>query len=156
MRKFIAAVAAIAAISAAAPAWADTDTDNMDVTLNVNKACSVLANPLTFSATFVGGSAIDAQTSVTAKCTVGTTYDISFGNGLHFNTGSSTRELSNGTDNVPYGLYSDTARASALTLISGTGSGNDQAYDVYGRIPASATAVPTGTYTDTVVVTLTY
>jgi spore coat protein U-like protein len=66
----------------------------------------------------------------------------------------------NGTDTITYGLYTDVNRtdpwgAPPSDHVSGTGNSNAQTLDVYGRVPAQTTP-PTGTYTDTVVVTVTY
>jgi spore coat protein U-like protein len=58
------------------------------------------------------------------------------------------------------GLYKDAARtqlweSSAGEQVTGSGAGTVQNLPVYGRIPPQATP-PAGTYSDTVVVTVTY
>jgi spore coat protein U-like protein len=60
---------------------------------------------------------------------------------------------------VDYGLYSDPGRALPWgtdedSIVPGTGNGVEDAYPVYGRIPPQAAAP--GSYSDTVVVTITY
>ena len=157
MRKLLVGFAAVAAFSAAAPAAAQTVTGDMQVTLNVANTCTLAVNNLTFNANFVGGTAIDAQSSATARCTKDTAYNVTFNDGL--NAVSGQRNMISGAVSVPYNLYSDsgrTAQIGASTQLAGTGTGSDQTVNVYGRIPASAAAVAAGTYVDTVTVTLTY
>ena len=63
-------------------------------------------------------------------------------------------------DSVIYGLYQNAARsvpwgtANASTL-GGTGTAATQTIPVYGRVPGQVTPPP-GTYSDTVVATVTY
>ncbi len=61
---------------------------------------------------------------------------------------------------IPYNLYSDTGRATAIgiatTAYSGTGSGAVQTVNVYGRIPAGSALPSAGSYVDTVTITVTY
>lgn len=75
---------------------------------------------------------------------------------------ATTRRMVSAGRYVVYGLYQDAARSkpwgtntgSGETL-SGTGTGLTQSHTVYGRV-APQSAPPAGTYTDTVVVTVTY
>ncbi|WP_423141342.1 spore coat U domain-containing protein [Parablastomonas sp. CN1-191] len=158
MRNLIIGFASLAALGTAMPAAAATVVNqDMTVTLNVANTCTLAVNNLTFNANFIGGTAVDAQSSAVAKCTKDTAYNVTFGDGA--NVASGQRNMKNGTVLVPYNLYSDSGRTAALsssTQIPGTGTGSDQTINVYGRIPASAAAVAAGQYTDTVTVTLTY
>lgn len=63
---------------------------------------------------------------------------------------------------VVYGLYKDAGRsqpwgdgATPGSTVAGTGTGAAKGYTVYGRVPPQTTPTP-GTYSDTVVVTVTY
>lgn len=63
---------------------------------------------------------------------------------------------------MTYGLYKDAARSQPWgdattpgSTVAGAGNGLVQQLTVYGRVPPQTTPSP-GTYTDTVVVTLTY
>jgi spore coat protein U-like protein len=62
---------------------------------------------------------------------------------------------------VTYGLYRDAARSLAwgattgVNTASGTGTGTTQTLTVYGRV-APQTTPKAGTYTDTIVATVTY
>ena len=145
MRKFLIGFAAVAAVASAAPATAQTVTGDMQVTLNVANTCTLAVNNLTFNASFVGGAAIDAQSSATAKCTKDTAYDVTFSDGL--NAVSGVRNMKSGSVVVPYMLYSDAGRTAALaaaTKITGTGTGSDQTINVYGRIPGVNLEIASG------------
>jgi spore coat protein U-like protein len=65
-----------------------------------------------------------------------------------------------GPETITYGLYRDSARSLvwgslAGSTVSGSGNGTATAHPVYGRVPPQATPPP-GTYSDTVVATVTY
>ena len=100
-----------------------------------------------------------AAAGVSATCSAGTPYTVAMGDGLA-STGSMQRRMSHGADRMTYGLYKDVSRSSAWGSAGGnrssaTGSGIAQPFTVYGRIPSQVTP-PAGTYTDTVVVTVSY
>jgi spore coat protein U-like protein len=78
------------------------------------------------------------------------------------NAAPTARKMSKGAETVTYGLYKDTNRSQPWgdattpgSTVAGTGTGAAQVLTVYGRVPPQTTPTP-GTYTDTVVVTLTY
>jgi spore coat protein U-like protein len=62
---------------------------------------------------------------------------------------------------VTYGLYRDSARSQAwgstagVDTVSGTGTGLTQTLTVYGRVAPQTTPTP-GTYSDTIIATVTY
>ncbi len=66
-----------------------------------------------------------------------------------------------GEEEVTYQLYRDRNRIEPwgsntnTDTVAGTGSGSSQAFTVYGRVPRQTTPPP-GTYTDTIVVTVTF
>jgi spore coat protein U-like protein len=73
------------------------------------------------------------------------------------------RRLTSGANTLNYSLYTSGTYGtvwgdgtSGTAAVSGTGSGASQTFTVYGRIPSGQTSVPTGVYTDTVSVTVTY
>lgn len=85
-----------------------------------------------------------------------------------YSSSFSPRKMASGANRLNYDLYTDAAH----TIIWGDGSGGTQTvsdslalsllgavtwdHAAYGRIPASQTTVPPGSYADTVIVTLTY
>ena len=69
--------------------------------------------------------------------------------------------MTNGSSTINYSLYTTSARTTVwgntvgTDTVAGTGNGASQAYTVYGRVPAQSTPSP-GTYSDTVVLTISY
>jgi spore coat protein U-like protein len=71
--------------------------------------------------------------------------------------------MAKGAERVTYGLYKDVAFSQAWGDVSqgpswvqsGVGTGAQQSYTAYGRVPAQTTPSP-GLYADTVVATVTY
>lgn len=131
------------------------------VNANVAANCLVSVGNVDFGTRGVLSANVDAQGSVTATCTAGTTYTISLSGGTA-NAAPTARKMSKAAETVTYGLYKDTNRSQPWgdattpgSTMAGTGTGSAQVLTVYGRVPPQTTPTP-GTYTDTVVVTLTY
>jgi spore coat protein U-like protein len=131
------------------------------VNATVAANCLVSVGNINFGNNGVLNHNVDATGSVTATCTAGTPYTISLGPGSA-NAGPTARKMVKGAEAVTYGLYKDTTRSqpwgdanTAGSTVAGTGTGSAQVLTVYGRVPPQTTPTP-GTYTDTVVVTLTY
>lgn len=130
-----------------------------NVQANVIPNCRVTAQNINFGNHGVLDTQVDANGGLGVTCTPGTAYTVGLNNGLS-GTGPTARRMMLGSRSVVYGLYKDAARSqpwgnSGGTLTSGTGAGTAQNLTVYGRVPAQTTPSP-GTYTDTVVVTVTY
>lgn len=101
----------------------------------------------------------DQTASVTLQCPSGTAWQIGMGAG-QYNAG--TRRMRNPSGAyVSYGLFRNAGRTLAwgdslgVNTVSGTGTGSPTPVTIYGRIPAQGSAA-TGSYQDTVIVTLTY
>jgi spore coat protein U domain-containing protein, fimbrial subunit CupE1/2/3/6 len=134
-------------------------TPTFTVTASIAKNCTVSAQNIDFGTQGLLTANIDAQGSVTATCTDSTPYTIGLDNGLH-GTAPTARKMSSGSATVTYGIYLDSGHSQPWgnttgSLQSGTGSGLAQTYTTYGRVPPQTTPAP-ATYSDTVVVTLTY
>ncbi|MFN0192865.1 MAG: spore coat protein U domain-containing protein [Aestuariivirga sp.] len=123
--------------------------------------CTVTATNLDFGAQTLLNNTVDASNSVSVRCPSAVPYTIGLNGG---NTGAAdptAREMDNGTDIVTYGIYRDAARSLGwgetigVNTVAGTGTGAVQNYTAYGRIPAQVTP-PADTYSDTIVVTVTY
>ena len=110
----------------------------------------------------------DAEGAINSTCNSGTGYTIYLDNGEHV-SGSNRQMYSSSTQEYfPYQLYQDSARSTVWDEtggttatggsggVSGTGTGSSQETVVYGRIASGTTIPSSGTYTDTVVTTLTY
>ncbi len=126
---------------------------------NVLPNCQVTAQNIDFGNHGVLDTARDATGGLEVTCTPGTAYNVGLNNGLT-GTGPTERRMTLGGQAVVYGLYKDSARSqpwgdTGAQRLTGSGTGATQSVPVYGRVPAQSTPAP-GTYTDTVVVTITY
>jgi spore coat protein U-like protein len=123
--------------------------------------CAVSAATLNFGATGVLRSALDASSSVTVTCTYAAPYTISLDGGLTGATNPAQRKMSRAAETITYGLYQDSGHttpwgdSTGVNTMPGTGTGLAQSLTVYGRVPAQSTPSP-GTYSDTVVLTISY
>ena len=134
-------------------------TPTFAVQANVVPNCRVTAQNINFGNHGILDTNVDANGGLGVTCTPGTAYNIGLNNGLT-GTGPTARRMTLGGQAVTYGLYKDAARSqpwgnSGGERIPGTGSGATQSLPVYGRVQPQQTPAP-GTYTDTVVVTVTY
>ncbi len=129
--------------------------------------CSVTASGVSFGTySMFDSSDKDSSGNVTVSCTVLLALFMTIHTELSVgNSGSySTRQLRSGVRSLNYNLYTDTARQ----IIWGNGSGGTSRrtysaflsigttnipYTVYGRIPRFQSS-PSGTYTDSIVVTV--
>ena len=161
----IAPIAAAVLLALAGSANAATKTDAMQVSATVSKNCVIDAPDLNLG-TFDGTNNLSAQSTISVRCTSGTTFGVDLSTG----TGSyASRTLTNGSDTLAYNLYT----SSGYTTVwgDGTGStgrgtgtgagmaaGNAQSLIVYGRLLASANTGPAaaGSYTDNITATVTY
>lgn len=131
-------------------------------------SCTVTATGVSFgNYNVVNAAPTDSTGTVRVRCTLLVALAGSFT--VDLSTGSSgtyaQRTLHNGPSSLDYNLYTDVAR----TQIWGNGSGGsfrvtrnftallsvDQTVTVYGRI-RSGQNVPAGSYSDTIIVTVTY
>ncbi len=141
---------------------------NLNATVGVN--CTVSAGPLNFGSTGTSiASSIASTATITAQCTNGAPYSIGLDNGQNASGAQRRMQLGATGHYVNYGLYTNsghtlswktnTANSSctsgASTCALGTGTGVGQTYTVYGQVP-SQTAPAAGTFTDTVVMTVTF
>ena len=131
------------------------------VRANVQSACRVQAQDLDFGLAGVLNTNIDTSNRIRVRCTAGLPYTIGLDNGSSGGTGPTSRLMVNGANSVTYGIYRNNARTLpwgntiGVNTLAGIGTGGDQNYRAYGRVPPQTTPAP-GTYTDTVTVTVTY
>jgi spore coat protein U-like protein len=147
---------------AACPTGSSTTTAGSTVwTATVLANCSVSATGVNFGSTGPIVSNVDASGTVTVQCTNSTPYTVALNGGNSGASDPTRRKMAKGTETITYGLYQNTARSlpwgstTGTNTLGGTGSGSNQSLTVYGRVAAQTTPSP-GTYTDSVVVTVTY
>ncbi|MDP2738275.1 MAG: spore coat U domain-containing protein [Pseudorhodobacter sp.] len=144
-------------------AAAQTVTDTFDVTITIADECQITSTQtLDFGSVGVLTANVDAAATLEVTCTPSTAYDIGLDAGQGTGATTTARLMTSvATDTVEYHMYQDASRSvnwgnTILTdTQASTGTGSTQSFTVYGRVPVQTTP-PTGTYTDTVTVTVTY
>jgi spore coat protein U-like protein len=150
-------------------ASAGSQTANLSVQSNITANCTISTSILQFGAydpIFANASSpLGGTGGITTTCTTGSAPVITLGQGLHSATGSTgavpLRQMQNGSSNMSYGLFQDTNHTIVWGDTTGTapgsvaGTGVAQNFTVYGQIPAGQN-LPSGTYNDTVVATVTF
>ncbi len=126
----------------------------------VLKSCNVSAGNLDFGAVGDLNTVVDGQSMLSVQCSRGIGYTVALDGGLAGASDPTARTMTTGGQAVTYGLYQNSGRTTpwgtaASTTLGGTGTAAAQAIPVYGRVPVQATP-PVGTYSDTVVVSITY
>ena len=133
---------------------------SFDATVTLQPTCSLS----TTAVTFVTGSSlaanVDAAGAVNVTCSSGASYTLTMDGGANGGTSAITRKMKLNAGLITYGLYQNSGRTTgwyndAPGTVSGTGTGSAQSIPVYGRVFAQTTPAP-GTYSDSVIVTLTY
>ena len=150
-------LAAVAATVLANGAFAATATNQFQARIEIQADCEVTSpTTLDFGTSGLLNANVDASSTFNVKCTNGVGYTISLGNGA--NASGTQNRMENNGEFVNYETYSDSARTQvwdASSTVAGTGTGADQSYTVYGRVPPQNTP-SVGTFTDTVTITVTY
>ena len=148
----------------AAPTLAATATSTFSVTGTVVATCSISAAALNFGSTIPTpvNSNIDVNSTITATCSNAVAYSVALNAGQGAGATMASRKMSSGINTVNYTMYTDSGRTTiwgdgtaGSSVNSLTGTGAPQAIPVFGRIPTGQ-APATGTYNDTILVTLTF
>ncbi|WP_439598360.1 spore coat protein U domain-containing protein [Falsiroseomonas sp.] len=130
----------------------------MAVSAEVTKICTISATALTFSG-YSQTVPTDTTATASGQCT-GTSGTLTFTVGEGGNYSGGSRRITDGTNFLNYQVAisaggADLAATDAvdIEISASTGAGSTT---LYGRIPAAQGNKPAGTYTDSVVLTLTY
>lgn len=142
---------------------AGSDTDSFEVTATVLASCDVTADDLAFgNYDPVAAANLDAETTLSVTCTNGTSYHVGMSLGSGSGASMSERRMtkSGGAQTLSYVLYQDTQRSvlwgnTGSDRMSATGDGTPDLIHVYGRVPMQQSA-PSGSYSDTIVVTVSW
>jgi spore coat protein U-like protein len=170
LRSLAWAITACIYASGSVSAQATTATSNLTVQITITASCTINAATLDFGSnpgTTLVAANIDASSTVSVTCTSGSPYSIGMDNGA--NASGTQRRMKTGANFLNYNLYVDAGRTNAWTTAAsnstcttanscalGTGNGSAQSVNIYGRVPSIGTAPPTGAYSDTVLMTITY
>lgn len=138
-------------------------TGSFTVSANIVPSCSVSAGTLDFGTLGTNVTApITGQTTIDVACSDGIPYSVYLDQGTGPGVADPTgRKMVSGSNTLSYGLYRNVGLTSSwgwtagFDGLSATGTGAVQSIPVYGQINAGQTA-PTGTYNDTVVITVEY
>jgi spore coat protein U-like protein len=147
-----------------APPGTYTDTVNsatsqFTLTTVIPANCSIAANALSFGT--YGGTLLKANSTISVTCTNTTPYSVGLNAGSTSGASVSNRLMSGSSSaTLQYALYSNSGYTTnwgnaSGSWVSGTGTGSAQTLTVYGQIPAGQYPKP-GSYTDTVIATLSY
>ena len=155
MKKFVLAVIGIALFAMTGVAFAAQVTNNIQVLASVADTCRMTteATNIDFGSYDPTNTSadIDGSSSISFRCTKNTTY---------WTYITRTGNMINGSNNLPYQLYTDAGRSTAWNSAKtggGTVSPNNgiRQLDIYGRI-APLEDVPAGNYFENVTVTIEY
>ncbi|WP_277185217.1 spore coat U domain-containing protein [Caballeronia sp. BR00000012568055] len=134
-----------------------TGSFSFPVTASVVNDCSIYAANIDFGTQGLLKTTLSAAGGVTVTCTNTAAYTISL-------SGGATRNMTRtgGTEQIAYGLYTTSSYStpwgdgtSGTTTVSGTGNGSAQTIPVYARVLPQVTPPP-GSYSDTVIATVTF
>jgi len=124
--------------------------------------CLISATNVSFGTAGVLKASLVATGSISARCTNGDAFRISLNGGASGNVAARTLLQQGGGGVVNYQLYTDSAYSipwgdgtAGTSMVTGTGSGNAQSINVYGRVPAQSTPAP-GNYSDTITATIVF
>src|SRR5262249_50452515 len=101
------------------------------------------------------------STTLTTTCSSTTPYTIGLDGGTTNASDPTLRKMSKSSETITYGLYRDGSYTQPwgstinTNTASGTSTGSGQKSTVFGRVPAQTTPSP-GSYSDTIVITVTY
>ena len=154
-------------LAAAGGACAGTTTTGLLVSVEVEQACTVSANPLSFGSYRPGLGGVSSSTTLAVRCTRGAPFIVALDAGAGGSLAQ--RQMSFGAYKLQYNLYTsaphttvwgDGTISSAVVAGLGKGLANGEAVTetVYGRLPDSGANqdLPPGIYTDTIRVTVSY
>lgn len=159
--RFTCGAMVLTAAAFAAPAHAQTTTDDMTAQLDVPIGCNVTATVLDFGTPAPTTTAIDSTATLTVACTATTIFEITLDRGLN-ESGTQRRMIGGLGDFVNYDVYKnalrtlpwgDVATAGQTGIVAGVGSSD---FTVYGRVPVLDPSVLVGNYLDTVTVNVTF
>lgn len=144
------------------PAFADSNSTTIVAgSAKVNSTCTVAVLPINFG-TINSNSQNLQSTTLTATCTKGTAFNVALSTGISNDFSNRYMALTDNSDQLKYNVYFDNLYNNILgdgtsntATINDMGTGNDQTFTLFGKIPTGQFVSP-GTYSDLISVTLSY
>jgi spore coat protein U-like protein len=140
-----------------------TEFESFTATANNIAACTVSATNIIFlSVLSLKDFNVAAKGTINVTCTTGISYQVGLDGGLSGATDPENRKMTLGEEEVTYQLHHDVTRNKPwgntinTNTAGGIGSGSSRAFTVYGRVPRRQPTPAPGTYTDTIIVTVTF
>ena len=163
MKKLIVILALGAGVSWSGLSHAATATGTLTVQATVSDACSLADGALAFGAVDPNsGVAVAVTANIAVTCTLGAAFAVGLGDGQNLAAGSRRMRRGATTDYLKYNLYRDVMLTSRFgdtgvsDRVAGTGMGvSSTPVVVYGTMPSSQ-AGASGTYADSVQITVYY
>lgn len=160
--KFLGAAVSFGLMATTSLLSAQTATTNFGVTIQIIADCAVAPSAtLSFGMQGVLIADVTTTTAVNVTCTADLPFQIGLDGGTTAGGTTTTRLMTNGTDTVTYQLFQDAARTVnwgntlGTDTLASTGTGSTQTFPVYGVVPPQTTP-PSGNYSDTIGVTVTF
>lgn len=153
---------AVACFCCAASGTAATITTTFGVSATVINQCTTSATSLAFG-NYDPTSNTDTTTTntITVTCTLNDSYTIALNGGTTSGGTITQRKMITGSDTLNYNIYQNSGHTTLWgdgttgSTVSGTGSGSAQNITAYGIIP-KLQVIPSGSYTDTITVTVNF
>lgn len=138
----------------------NTERPSFTVSATLAANCLISADDLNFGMHGLLTQPVSAAGALRVNCTPGTNYAIGMNGGTSGATDPTQRLMRANGRSVRYGLYRDANHtlpwsATGTGRLTGTGNGSQVTLGVYGLVPAQTTP-PAATYSDTIIVTITY
>ncbi|HYI48433.1 MAG TPA: spore coat U domain-containing protein [Allosphingosinicella sp.] len=157
------ALVALIVAASAGPAFAQTAGGNLGVSATVTENCTLTTDPVAFGNVDVTtGAAVPGVGGIAVTCTNGVAWSADADAGAGTGASILDRRMADGANLLSYQLYTEPTRTEIWgdgedgETIDDEGTGSEQVVPIYARVIAAQSDVPSGTYADTVVVTVTY
>jgi len=143
-------------------AQAATATGTLNVSAVVPDFCELSSTSVNLSlGNYYPNAETTQSTTIQVRCTIGTAYNV--GLGLGTNASGATRRMKHSAEAtfLSYELYQSNgstvwAAPGQAGVVNGTGSGVAQNLTVVGKIPSAQWGISKGSYSDQVVITVTF
>lgn len=158
------AVLAVALLMALLPArklHAAENSSIMQVSVEIKPSCRVRTSPLVFPAQEGMNAVVTAETAVFVDCGSAEAFSVSIDQGLHADGSYRRLSLNGNGPGIPYDIYADAGYTKSwapntvynYSLLEGV---DNRRIDIYARAVIGEAALQPGTYTDELVITVTF